>query len=103
MASTYPEDVIFGGSRHSLLHGLVQLLLSCQISRDGPSDLRPNVMQRAQASLKPRGAPSHLTHLPLHKAGEPERVYLCVLTGDVVRDLSCLPQSGRIHFSTQEG
>lgn len=51
--STYPEDVVLRGSRHSLLHGLVQLLLSRQVSRDGPADLRPDVVQRAQARLEP--------------------------------------------------
>lgn len=57
VVSTYPEDVIFRGSRHGLLHGLVQLLLGCQISGDGPPDLGPKVMQCAQAGLEAR-APS---------------------------------------------
>lgn len=55
MAATYPEDVIFGGRRHSLLHCLVQLFLRCQVSGDSPPDLGPNIMQSAQASLEPRG------------------------------------------------
>lgn len=67
-ASTHPEDVVLGGRTHGLLHGLVQLLLGCQISRDGPSDLGPDVVQGTQASLEPRGTyegpgappPSHL-------------------------------------------
>lgn len=54
-APPYPEDVIFRGRGHSLLHGLVQLLLGGQVPGDGPADLGPEVMQGAQTSLEPRG------------------------------------------------
>lgn len=52
---TYPENVVFRGSGHGLLHSLVQLFLSSKIPRDGSPDLRPDVMQCAQASLESRG------------------------------------------------
>ena len=88
--STYPEDVILRGSRHSLLHGLVQLLLSRQVSRDGPADLRANVVQRAQASLEAearvRAWPSSAqwSTRRMHHAMGLKKACLHVLTTDVL-------------------
>lgn len=100
-AYTYPENIVFRGSRHSLLHGLVQLLFCRQISRDGPSNLRPNVMQCAQASLRARRIDDDPTPPPLPPS-LPRHICQAESLHKVYMGTSNFPQGGGIQGFTQE-